>query len=82
MLARSPQHTSYTGEQRDFTTIDGVRVDDWMAFALGKLASEITGQANPIALKPASEHQGYWQKVGFPLWKITEQPYGPKSPQA
>ncbi|AZA09411.1 cutinase family protein [Corynebacterium pseudopelargi] len=82
VMLQASQHTTYTGERRDFTTIDGVRVDDWMAMELSRIASEVTGEHKDIQPKPAEEHHGYWQVMGYPLWKVMDQLYGPKSDQA
>ncbi len=60
VMLQASQHTTYTGERRDFTTIDGVRVDDWMAMELSRIASEVTGEHKDIEPKPADIHHGYW----------------------
>ena len=84
-LGFSRHHLGYTGAQRDFTTIGGVRVDDWIRADMAHEIAAYTSEAPLDELKIAPDqrtHRGLRELVGVPLWRIVDLVHGQTSPQA
>lgn len=80
-LGMFDRHFVYRGESRTFTTIDGVRVDDWITADLTREIADYLDQPDrAVRPVPASERRGLAKLFGHGLWKVLDKVLGNRDP--
>lgn len=66
------RHFTYLASTPDFTTIDGVRVDDWLEAEMSRqILLNKYGEAAPVVeARPVSTRKGLRQDIGRLLWHL------------
>lgn len=75
------RHFNYRGETLNFTTIDGVRVDDWLVASMSEdIAAHLGRPEARVAAVPAGKRLGPGQFVGRALWEVANRVLGARHP--
>lgn len=75
------RHTQYRGESDEFTTIDGVRVDDWIANEVLNSVAGYLGQPTQQPVPAEVRHTPVKDAVRK-VWEIITQLWGTRNPAA